>query len=302
MTGVLLTGASSFFGSYLTEHFLRAGKSVTATFRTGNAVVERLRALGKTLELELVELDIGDAAGFARLPSTAATVVHVAGVSSVDGVSDDEMFTCNVIGTRNVLNYSLSAGARRMIFASSLSVHGRIDVSVVDENTPVNNPSPYGASKYKAERLLAGKAAELPCICVRLPGVLGRGAHRAWVPTMLERIRARKDVTIFNPEAAFNNAAHIRDLARFFDGLTQRDWRGFFAFPVGAAGAIPIRQVADRLMMGTNLHGRIITVHAPQSSFTVSSDCARSFGYDPMEITAMLDLYVAESLLPDDRS
>ncbi len=291
---VLLTGASSFVGRHITEHLLRAGLQVTATYRTNHPVLERLRSFEAALRL--LRLDIADQQAFEALPRSIDAVVHVAAISMATGISADEMIRCNVIGTRNVLRYALAAGAAKIIYTSSLSVHGRVAVPVVDENTPVVEADLYGTSKYFGERLLATSADRLPCIAIRLPGVLGRGAHRAWIPSLLERIRGGKEITLYNPHAPFNNAAHVDDLGRFCIGLLARRWAGFSAVPVAAAGMMTIREVAERLIAATGTQIPVTVRPAPQPSFAISSECAiRRFAYDPMEIGLMLDRYVAEA-------
>lgn len=291
---VLLTGGSSFLGHHLTRHLLRAGLRVTATYRTGDARLERLRTLGEALDL--VRLDLAEERGFAVLPATVDAVVHVAAVSLMPGVTVDDLLQCNVAGTRNVLGYALAVGATRLIYASSLSVHGRITVPVVDETTPVADPDVYGATKYLGERLLAAAADRLPAVAIRLPGVLGHGAHRAWVPTLLERMRAGQDITIYNPDSPFNNAAHVDDLGWFIGGLLRRYWQGFHALPVAASGTITVREAVERLRAATGSRSAVTVRPAPQPGFTISSERAiQAFGYRPMEIGALLDRYAAEA-------
>lgn len=137
------------------------------------------------IRLALVPLDVALPGGFDAL-GPADAIVHVAGVSAADGVSSDEILACNVDGARNVIAYGQAVGAARIVYASTLSVHGQISEPEVDERTPVRDPDVYGASKHLAERLFAEAAGRLPCVAIRLPGVLGPGAHRAWLPTMAE--------------------------------------------------------------------------------------------------------------------
>jgi UDP-glucose 4-epimerase len=297
---VLLTGASSFIGGHLATAFASQGIPVTATYRRANHIVEGLQRSCAGKRVELVSLDLTDARAVTRLPSQIDAVIHVAGVSAATDVSIDDMLACNVAGAHNILRYALAAGASRLIYLSTLSVHGRIDANVVDENTPVIDPDFYGASKYLAERLMAATAAELPAVAIRLPGVLGRGAHRAWLPTLLQRIRRSEPFTIYNPDAPFNNAVHVADLGMFCMELLERTWQGFHAMPVGAAGHITVRAAVTQLMAAAGSTTRITISPASRPGFTISSDRAiRHFGYRPLEIGAMLDRYVMDELSGD---
>jgi UDP-glucose 4-epimerase len=293
---VLLTGASSFLGRHLAEQLAREGVAVTATYRNNQTSIAGLGGGDSKDNLRSVRLDLANERAFSSLPAKVDAVIHVAGVSSAAGVSTDDMLACNVLGTRNVVRYALAAGAKRLIYMSTLSVYGKVDAATIDENTPVRDPDIYGASKYLGERLIAAAADQIPSIAVRLPGILGRGGHRAWLPTVLQQIHEGKAVTIFNPDASFNNAAHVNDLAAFCLRMMEQRWRGFHAMPVGAAGLTTVRAAVERLMAATGTQVPIMVRPAPQASFTISSDYAvQSFGYRPMEISAMLDRYAADS-------
>jgi UDP-glucose 4-epimerase len=206
------------------------------------------------------------------------------------------MLACNVTGARNLLKYAHRADARRLIFASTLSVHGRVDEPVVTETTPVRGPDIYGASKHLAERLFAEASDWLPCVALRLPGVLGAGAHRAWIPTLLDRVRRHEPVTAYSLGSMFNNAVHVHDLNDLMLKLLAGRWSGFHAFPLGAAGTISIADLVKLLITLTGSRSTVAPGSAQKTPFLVSSDYAvRTFDYRPMDIEAMLRRYVSES-------
>jgi nucleoside-diphosphate-sugar epimerase len=293
---VLLTGASSFIGSHLANHLLGSGFRVSATFRNRCRAIDVLAARGSS-SLTLLPLDLATESDFSQLPRAVDAIIHVAGVSAMPGVTAEQMLECNVTGTRNLLNYATAAGARFLIFLSTLSVHGRILESEVDENTPVRDPDIYGASKFLAERLIAVQSELIPSISIRLPGVLGLGAHRAWVPRVLDQLARNEDVVIYNPDAAFNNAVHVNDLGRLIVSALARGWIGYNAFPIGARGAISIRQVVETLAESCpNSHACIRASTRENTGFTISSNYAiDNFGYAPMEITEMLVEYASHA-------
>jgi UDP-glucose 4-epimerase len=289
----LLTGATSFIGRHLATYLAQEGIKVTATYRTRSDELEALQHLCPGLDP--VQLDLADAEAFRRLPSDVDAVLHVAGTSVTPGVSIAAMMQCNVVGAENLLRYALNSGAKRLVYTSSLSVHGRIADAVVDETTPIIDPDVYGASKYLAERLFATAADRIPSVAIRLPGVLGRGAHRAWVPMLRERLKADRPISIFNPEAPFNNAVHVDDLVRFICSLLTRNWYGFFAFPVAASGMVTIREVVELLAAALGVSPTLRIAPAAQSSFTISSQRAiETFDYRAMNIDAVLERYATE--------
>jgi nucleoside-diphosphate-sugar epimerase len=288
---VLLTGATSFLGGHLLSALEGAGHEVVGTRHS------RADPSGS-----LVQVDIGDPETFDRLPTAIDAVLHVAGVSTAADVTLEAMLRCNVDGARNVLRYAQRANASRLVYASTMSVHGQILEAEVTESAPSRDPGVYGASKLLGERIFAEAASDLPVAAIRLPGVLGRGAHRAWLPTVLEKIIAGQPISAHSGDAMFNNAAHVRDLADLIEGMLRASWSGFHAFPVGAEGAIPVREVIGRMMRAA---GRDVPVtfapaaaRADRPNFTISSEYAKStFAYRPMSIGSMVERFAKESLL-----
>jgi nucleoside-diphosphate-sugar epimerase len=291
---VLITGAGSFIGKHATVALARAGLQVTASFRSHSPVIDCMR---KHLpQTDFTRLDLAREEDYLTLPKKVDAILHIAGLSATPGVTVEEMLACNVTGTRNLIKYAGNAKVVRVVIASTLSVYGDVVDGVITEATPVRNPGVYGASKYLAERLFAAESHWLPCVALRLPGVLGAGAHRAWIPRLLDRIRSSEHVTIYDPRSMFNNAAHVCDLNNFYMKLFKGHWSGFHAFPIGAAGQMSIAAIV-KMFISTTGSGSTVTEGAPEkSAFTVSSHYAvRNFSYSPMDIETMLRQYVGES-------
>jgi UDP-glucose 4-epimerase len=243
-------------------------------------------------DFQLVHGDLANETALEGLPGHADAVIHLAAASSTEEYSLDEMVLSNVDGMRNLIGYALRVGAQRFIYASTLSIHGDIHESVVTEQTPIQNPDAYGLTKYLGELLLVNNSKNLSSVALRLPGVLGPGAHRHWLSSVLKRAKQNADIRIFNPDADFNNAVHVKDLSRFFLTLLKTDWPGFSAMPLGAGGCTTIRAAVERVVASSGASSRIIEKKGEKESFRISSKLAvNDFGYAPMSIEAMLDDY-----------
>jgi nucleoside-diphosphate-sugar epimerase len=102
-------------------------------------------------------------------------------------------------------------------------------------------------------------------------------------------------VRAFHLDAPFNNAAHVADIAALVSRVLERPWTGFDAIVVGARGHISVREAITRVAKGLRVEARIVEVAAAKPSFTLSSERAISrWGYDPMEIGAMIDRYAED--------
>ena len=288
---VLVTGAGGFSGAAMTMALLSRGYRVTALVgSTRGALQSDAESRGA------LRLLTGDLSAGLELPADIDAIVHAAARSAWPGISADQLVRSNVIATRYLIKHALRSAVRTFILFSSLSVHGRIQSPIVDPATPVADPETYGLTKLLCEQMLAAASGSMRGLAMRLPGILGPGSVRNWMTTSLAAAREGRDVTVFDPDAPFNNAVHIEDIANFIDGLLRRDWEGFVAGPLGAAGQTTAGAVAQLLAEAGGRGSRIRVDPSPRQSYTISSDWASArYGYAPMEITAMLQRFVAEN-------
>ena len=291
---VLITGGTSLLGIHIVRILKDADIRVTVTYRTPGSRLNQLEEILK--KSEIIQIDLNDTHAFTSFPKDLNVIVHLAATLPASGVAVEKLVLDNVMGTHRLINYALGAKVDRMIYASSLLVHGTVTVPVVDENTMIVNPGDYGMTKYLGERLLADVAKRIPSVAMRLPGVLGPGAHNAWLPNMFNLIKLGKDVTIYNPDSQFNNAIHGEDVGRFVVNLVNRDWIGYHVMPLATSGLITVRSAANRLIERIGSHSSIHIQQSRKASFIVSSEFAvRKFGYRPTDIEKVLDQYADEN-------
>jgi nucleoside-diphosphate-sugar epimerase len=288
---VLVTGAGGFVGRHLIEALLAKGHRVTGTFRRAPPSSE---LAGRRAGLELVARDLAEPA---RLPERIDGVIHAAATSAWTGITVDRIARDNVEGTRRLVEYALGAGARGFIYLSSMSVYGEIEADEVDEDTPIRNPDAYGATKYVGELLVGDAAKRLPGLAIRLPGVIGPGARRNFLAEALAKIQEGAEVRVFNPDARFNNAVHVGELAAFAADLLAKGWTGYDKVVVGAAGHTTVEGAVRRMITRRRSHSAVAVGSAKKGSFTVCSrKASRLYGYAPMEIGAMLDRFADEGV------
>jgi len=285
---ILVTGAGGFIGRHLSMLLSAAGHEVIAHHHVR---APRLpSSITQTFRASLEELD--------ALPDGIEAIIHAAARSPEAGYSDHDLIVSNVIGMDRLLRCSEKSSISRIVFLSSISVFGDVKTDVVSEMVPHASPSVYGTSKYLGECMLASISATIPSVSLRLPGVLGQGASRHWLARTVQALRQHKPVTIFNPEAPFNNAVHVHDLAKFIDRLMISDLSGNTVLTLGAAGSLPVREAVARLKERLRSDSAIQIGASPaRTPFTIDSSKAQGrFHYRPMEIAAMLDLYAEDAM------
>ena len=286
---VLVTGASGFAGSFIARELAPACSELVALYRSDSRF---LAALSGVPGIRTLRADLADAPA---LPGPFDAVVHAAATSPAPGIDAGRMVRDNVTATAALIDAAERWGCSAFVLFSSLSVYGDVTAPLVDEATPIVNPDAYGASKHLCELMLAARSDRLPGIALRLPGVLGPGAHRNWMSGVAARLVAGRTVAAYHLERRYNNAVHVADIARLVARLLAHPWRGYDTLVLGARHDIPLRSAIERLAAGLGVPARIEEIPALKASFTLSSERAIArWGYAPMAIGPLLDRYAAE--------
>jgi nucleoside-diphosphate-sugar epimerase len=169
---VALTGATGFIGRHLVESLIARGLEVRALCRRPEQA--RLPA-GVTV----VEGDLEDDAGLARLVDGAEAIVHSAGL--IKAAASADLYRVNAAGTARLVRACTGRPRPpRLIFLSSLAArHPEL--------------SDYAASKRRAEQELIREAKGMHWTALRPPAVYGPGdretfqlfrlLRHGWLPT-----------------------------------------------------------------------------------------------------------------------
>jgi nucleoside-diphosphate-sugar epimerase len=166
---VLVTGSNGFLGRHVVHALISEGREVRCMVQPGTNA-----ACFANLNVEIVEADLVEPGSLTLAARGCQQVVHLAAL--VQDWGKRQWFSrINVDGTRNLLEASRQQGVERLLFVSSLAVHGFGDFIDATEETPLDDGgNPYAWSKIKCEELLneAQVKGDLETVIVR-PG---------WVP------------------------------------------------------------------------------------------------------------------------
>lgn len=142
---VLITGATGFLGGRLAHRLKAEGTQVVATVRSPAKAVS-LQADG----IEVTAGDVTDRKAMIRAAAGCDLVFHVA--AAFEGV--EQTYGVNVEGSRNLAVAAVEAGAKRVIFVSSIAVYGFNYRRVLHEDLPYG----YGAYPYAITKALGETA------------------------------------------------------------------------------------------------------------------------------------------------
>ena len=185
---ILITGATGFIGSFVTEEALRQGMEVWAAVRKSSSTAYLGDGRIGRIELDLSsEKQLTDSLSCHRFDY----VVHCAGVTKC--IDSRDFFRVNTDGTKHLVRAlrSTRQPLKRFVYLSSLSIYGPVRekmpyVAIRTDDIPCPNTA-YGRSKLAAETFLdslltkpseasgSGVRAEepFPFVVLRPTGVYG---------------------------------------------------------------------------------------------------------------------------------
>jgi len=167
----LVSGAGGFLGAPLVERLVAEGIPVRSMHHRDPGTPPRAGV--ETVRAALEDLD-----SLRRAAEGCTTVFHLAGKAHDLDVRDDDTFRrINVEGTANLLRAAEKAGVRSFVFASSVKAMGEGGDECLNEDAPAEPRTPYGVSKFEAERLVleTGARTGMRVSVLRLPLVYGPG-------------------------------------------------------------------------------------------------------------------------------
>lgn len=138
----LVTGGSGFLGINLVRYLLARDYEVVSLDIAPFDYPERYQITGITG-------DIRDREAVDRAMEGVNLVIHTA--AALPLYAEEDIFSTDVDGTRNVMDAALQHGADRSIMISSTAVYGVPDHHPLYETDPMIGVGPYGKAKIEAE-------------------------------------------------------------------------------------------------------------------------------------------------------
>ena len=181
---VFISGARGFLGRSLATRLLADGHTVAGV------------DLSADPGYGVVAGDIGSSGAWQQAATGADLVIHTAAVVS-NAVPFEETWRINVLGTKNVLDAAVEAGAGRFVNISSIRAFSDLGFpDGVTEDHPVRTDgSPYVDTKVTGEQvtLQAHAAGRIATTIIR-PGDVYGPRSRPWTVLPVELIRSRRFV------------------------------------------------------------------------------------------------------------
>ncbi len=216
MARILISGATGFLGRHLVESLRKEHRVFALTRAAGQA--------SDSPNVTWVRQDLCAAPAEAALPDQIDAVIHLAQSRHYREFPEraDDIFGVNVHGTFRLLEYARNVGAKRFVLASSGGVYGS-SFERLTETAPANPLNFYQSSKFAAELMAGSYGAHFPTIVLRFFFVYGPGQTRMLIPTLLQKVREGRTVTVEGDPGLRINPVFVADAVKVFGPVLRCD-------------------------------------------------------------------------------
>jgi UDP-glucose 4-epimerase len=223
---VLVTGGAGYIGAHTVSALRRRSDSVVVVDDLSTGSAARIEGV------PLVRLDLTSDGAIETMTAVLREhdidgVIHFAARKQVgESVARPAWYYAQNIGSlASVLIAMEAAGTSKLVFSSSAAVYGDVQ-GVVDESSPPDPISPYGATKLVGEQLIASTTRSWPLRAASLRYFNVGGAGRPdlgdigafnLIPMVLDRLDAGDAPRIFGDDYVTLDGTCVRDYVHVAD-------------------------------------------------------------------------------------
>ncbi len=252
---ILITGATGFTGSALTEELLEAGHQVVGLDNQPGMRFEELKGRGAELHLGSVT----DGPLLDRLASGCDRIYHLAAAFRRINLPRRVYWDVNVEGTRRVLEAAEKARVPRVLYCSTCGVHGNVEHPPADESAPIAPADWYQETKWEGEKVCQEYLEKGMWITIVRPAaIFGPGDPERFV--MLYRRAAKGRFIMVGDGRTHYHPCYIRHLTRAMLQAMESDATRGRAYLIADKASLPIEELVRRIGLVLGKQVRFIRV------------------------------------------
>jgi UDP-glucose 4-epimerase len=268
---VLVTGASGFFGGVLKRRLLAEGYNVTN--------IDLVADTDRHPALTSVQGDIRKQALLDEIFAKGdfSAVFHCAALLAHDTIDDNDLWTSNVDGTRNVAEACRQHGVRQLIFTSTNCLWASNLGRLVAEDEQPNPVELYGRSKWAGEEALKPYEADLNVITIRCPTIIDSG-RLGLLAILFEFIDDSKKVWVVGSGGNRYQFIYAQDLATAC--MQAMEYPRSELFHIGSDEVCSLREVYEAVIRDAGTKARVAQL--PKGPTIAAMKLAHRLGVSPL--------------------
>ncbi len=260
---ILITGATGFIGSHLTELCVKKGFKVFAFDRYNPQY--NLNCLNNSKykkDINFIFGDIRDYDSVYKASKGMDIILHLAALIGIpySYYSPMAYVKTNIEGTYNILEATKNLNIKQLVVTSTSETYGTAQKVPISENHRLIGQSPYSASKISADQLAISywTSFQLPVKIIRPFNTYGpRQSNRAVIPTIINQALKNKNISLGNIKTT-RDYTYVSDISEAYLEIIKT--KNIFGQPinVGSNNEFKIEQIARKVIKKINPNLKII--------------------------------------------
>ena len=261
---LFITGGTGFFGKSMLDYRLRHPEWpwAKAEWVVLSRAPEHFKFASPALANQPgISFVAGDVRDF-TFPEGRFDAIFHAATSAVTTMSDDEMTSVILDGTRHVVEFAKVAGCRKVLFTSSGAVYGP-RTAPANEEDDCRPFTAYGKGKLEAEKILIESGLEAKIArCFAFVGPhLNRGIHFA-IGNFIQNCLDGKPIVINGDGTPLRSYLYADDLVEWLFAILERGESGR-PYNVGSDRSVSIRELAETVRAVLDSKSEIVVKGTP---------------------------------------
>jgi len=248
---ILITGATGFIGSHLSELLVEKGIEVVAYDRYNpNNHWGWLEDSEYKNDMKVILGDVRDYDSVSKVMKECDSVFHLAALIGIpySYISPLAYIRTNIEGTYNILEAAKTLDLEQVLITSTSETYGTAQYVPIDEKHPLVGQSPYSASKIAADQLAISyyKSFDLPIKLVRPFNTYGpRQSARAIIPTIISQLLNGKTEIKLGSLSPTRDLTFVEDTCSGFEEIYKSEILFGEVTNIGMNSEISIGDLAD---------------------------------------------------------
>lgn len=199
---ILVTGATGFIGSNLVKRLITQKHKVKVLVRNNS----NLNKIEKIKQVERVLGDLTDYNSLLKAMKGIDVVFNLAAALPYHKLSDDQYWSINADGVKNVVKACLKANVGRLVHVSTVGVYGQTSPEGVDESAQLVLTDAYSKSKAAGDKNIfdAIKKQNLQATIIRPTIAYGPGDTRPGFSNLFPLMKKGLFIPVGNGENYFH--------------------------------------------------------------------------------------------------
>jgi UDP-glucose 4-epimerase len=247
---ILITGGAGFIGSHLVERLVALKNKVTVLDNLTSGSKENiLQSLGSE-NLHFILGDCTNPADLKKAMKDVEAVFHLAANPEVRLEFNDPetCFHQNVYATHLLLEEMRKSKAQTVVFTSTSTVYGDVDVIPTPETHPTRPISLYGASKLASEAMISAYAHtyNIRAIILRLANMVGPRSGHGVIRDFIAKLKKdSKKLEILGDGTQSKSYLYIDDCVDALLTALQKVENQVSILNVGSMDQVTVKEIAE---------------------------------------------------------